>query len=175
MRKKIDLENLPDASYELLNMINEKDAVCVLIGAAFVDNLITSLLLQKLGGSKVAEDLLSTNGALGPYASRAALSYCLKIIEKNRYDDILTIGKIRNRFAHSFFGLSFNEPDIQSLCNCLKEWRNIIGDEIYRDPSNLTSEELCERVKIKFINSVTYLSIGIMKDAGLKFNPPEAN
>jgi hypothetical protein len=168
VKKVFTLEELTDASYGLLSMINESDNACVINGAAFLDAVLAGIIDRRLRDSDAKRRLMSPDGALGTYGARVDLAYCLKLIEKSRYDDLKTIGRIRNRFAHSFYSLDFNEHEIRQLCDNLKEWRVTLELDSEKTPDNLTPKEIYERTKAEFIFTVQYLTMGILNDSGIR-------
>jgi DNA-binding MltR family transcriptional regulator len=113
----ITLEQLAADRQTFLN--NESDLGCVVIGAAFVDDLLVSLLKTKfIPNSDVVNKVL--DGSLGNFSARADIAYCLGLIPKHEYQDIILIGEIRNLFAHSRLELNFNDKEIQEKCQRLK-------------------------------------------------------
>ena len=106
MRKNPPVERLSADTRELCEALNnESDVACVVIGAAFLDTALASLLEQQLLKSKVTRKLLAPSGVLGNSAARADLAYCLCLISKEHYRDLCSIAEIRNQFAHSHLRL----------------------------------------------------------------------
>jgi DNA-binding MltR family transcriptional regulator len=99
-RSIVPVEKLSEETRQLFDVLNkESDLACVVIGAAFLDTALASLLAQKLLASSVSDKLLATSGVLGSFAARADLAYCLSLIKKEHYQDICVVGEIRNQFA----------------------------------------------------------------------------
>jgi DNA-binding MltR family transcriptional regulator len=124
--KATTFEQLLADQQHLSHVFNtESDLVCAMVGAAFIDDLLVSLLKAKLlPNSDIVEKLL--NGSLGSFSARADITYCLQLIQKNEYQDILLIGEIRNVFAHSRLELNFNDKEIQNKCHRLKTQSKIL-------------------------------------------------
>jgi DNA-binding MltR family transcriptional regulator len=112
----------------------ETDLACVVIGAAYLDSLLASLLNTKFRtNTTISNKLLEPNkGALGNYQSRADLTYCLSLIEKEQYNDLCKIGEIRNLFAHNHLYLNFSEVEVQNKCAELKAWKALPTDGALR-------------------------------------------
>jgi DNA-binding MltR family transcriptional regulator len=74
-----------------------------------------------LRAGKTAEKLLDPrSGAIGSFAARADLCYCLDLISKDMYQDLITIAEIRNQLAHNYFSLSFSTESVAELCGKLR-------------------------------------------------------
>ncbi|CAN5164262.1 MAG: hypothetical protein ACR2GW_12640 [Pyrinomonadaceae bacterium] len=106
------------ALYDVLN--KESDLACVLISASYLDYALASLLKHYFIESEIANKLLNPpRGALSAFASRTDLSYCLGLIPKGLYQNLETIGEIRNAFAHSYLFLKLDHPEIAKLIDKL--------------------------------------------------------
>ncbi|MGA2271826.1 MAG: MltR family transcriptional regulator [Bryobacteraceae bacterium] len=98
----------------------ESDRGAALVAAAYIDEALEDLILAYfVSDRKVAERLLTYPGPCSTLASRCDLAYCLGIFGKDVYADIRTIVKIRNNFAHTKEGATFERQDISDLCNNL--------------------------------------------------------
>ncbi len=99
----------------------QPDRVVAIVGAAFLDSTLDSLLRAVLIDSHDdVEGLLGPNGALGASGARCQLAYCLGLITLDQRDDIKTIAKIRNKFAHDFNITAFDLSPIRDYCASLK-------------------------------------------------------
>ena len=104
--------------YDVLN--NESDLACVLIGTSYLSELLGSLVMSQLKKSNVTKNLLKPDrGAIGSFRARADLAYCLDLISKYDYNDLLMIADIRNGFAHKHLSLDFNNAKVQEACGKL--------------------------------------------------------
>ncbi|MBZ5512752.1 MAG: MltR family transcriptional regulator [Acidobacteriia bacterium] len=108
--------------------------------------------------SSITDKILSPNGALGTFAMRADLAYCLGLISKYHHQDLGTIGKIRNQFAHSHLGLAFSEPQVRQLCSALRQWRILLHGEADDSANSLTEHQLTMRARNQFNLSVVFLA-----------------
>src|SRR3954454_10214288 len=54
-------------------------------------------------------------GQLG-FGDQCKLAYSLGAISRASLEDLTSMGRIRNRFAHAFAPLTFSEPSIAKLC-----------------------------------------------------------
>lgn len=117
--KKIPaIEKLSEQSQALYDAVNdEPDLPCILISTSFLDQCLTSLIERFFIKSSTAKNMLDPGrGVLGSFSSRADLCYCLDLISKSLYQNLKIIGKIRNRFAHSYLSLTFDDAKICKLC-----------------------------------------------------------
>jgi DNA-binding MltR family transcriptional regulator len=100
---------------------NESDRGCVLVGAAFLDNYLRSLIEAFLiDDPKEVGDFLDEEGHLRSFSRRIKAAYCMGLINKKANDDLGTIRKIRNKFAHELHGLSFEDNQIKGWCSSLQ-------------------------------------------------------
>lgn len=102
---------------------NESQRGGVLVGAAFLDELLRQLLASfMIDDASAVNNLLDNppNSPLGGLSARTQATYCLGLISKEAYDDLNIIRGIRNEFAHSLQGTSFDHPWIVKQCEALK-------------------------------------------------------
>lgn len=106
---------------KLFDVINEEsDLACVLIATSYIDQALASLLENFFIKGNTSGQLLSpVGGALGNFAARADIAYCLGLIPKGLYQNLRTIGEIRNAFAHHYLALSFSDQQVIELTNRL--------------------------------------------------------
>ena len=161
------------AVYDVLN--HESDLACVLIGTNFLDQILVSLLENTFITSKVVQNLLHpVSGAIGAFSVRSDLSYCLDLIDKSQYQDLIKIATIRNQFAHSYLSLSFGSLEIQNLCNDLTGWELYLMEdqEDNQIPDDkLTEQQIQMATRNKFNLTVVFLGSALSiksLDAGIK-------
>ena len=122
MAKKIrEIQTLSKESRVLYDVVNnESDLPCVLITTSFLDQCLASILERFFINGNTAESVLDPlRGCLGSFAARADLCYCLGLIPKGLFRNLRTVGEIRNRFAHSYLSLTFDDPEVAHLCESL--------------------------------------------------------
>lgn len=167
MRSTVPVEKLSSdtkALYEVLN--NESDMACVVIGAAYIDSAIKTLLETNLKKSRITNKLLDPRGAIGTYSASADLAYCLGLIGKTNYSDICEIANIRNHFAHSHLKLTFEDAEIQDFCSKLKTCRQIpLLSEKNKAPENYTEDQLRMVARDQFNVSVALIVSRLVVDA----------
>lgn len=82
-----------------------------------IDNLFTMALRPD---EKVKNELFRPSGALGSYAVKTQLAYLLGWMGEDIFKDLLTISKIRNRFAHNLEVKDFTDQKISAWLNNLR-------------------------------------------------------
>lgn len=71
----------------------ESDTGGVLIATSFIDACLTSLLRAFFKKSKITEKILNpTSGSLGTFSAKCDITYCLNLILKDTYKDLITLG-----------------------------------------------------------------------------------
>ena len=118
---------------------NESPRAAVIIASAFLDAQLRNLLSKYfVGDPDVVDELLGTekkpDRPLSSFSSRIKAAYCLGLISKNTYQDLNTVRKIRNKFAHKLHGYTFDKPEIISWCKSLN-FAKIITDAIPKFPN----------------------------------------
>jgi len=116
--------------YEKLQ--SETPRAAVIIAAAFMDGWLRQLIANfMVDDTKAIDDLLGTEDnsdcPLSSFSARIKAAYCLGLISKDEHDDLNTIRRIRNRFAHRMHDLSFDDEEIVSWCNSLQIPKKIIS------------------------------------------------
>jgi DNA-binding MltR family transcriptional regulator len=82
-----------------------------------VDNLFKIALRPD---EKVFNELFRPSGALGNYGVKVQLAYLLGWIGEDIFKDLVTISKIRNRFAHCLEVKDFSDQRIEAWLNNLR-------------------------------------------------------
>jgi DNA-binding MltR family transcriptional regulator len=97
------------------------DRACAIIAAANLETTLTVTILTKLENidEETVENLTRQNGALDGFLSKIYLGYALALYDKATRDDLDTIRKIRNAFAHSRRPITFLEKEISAACGKL--------------------------------------------------------
>jgi DNA-binding MltR family transcriptional regulator len=158
----MDLNTLFNDREKLIDVLNnESDIGCVLVSVSFLDKCLTLLLQDKfIKSSKTVDKLLQPEGLLGEYSSKAKLCYCLSLIDRTKYCDLVKVAEIRNIFAHSHILLDFNNTEIQAECNKLKSCENSYLVDII-DKSSIVAKE-------RFTHTITNIINDLMAHGYLK-------
>ncbi|MEW6092543.1 MAG: MltR family transcriptional regulator [Chloroflexota bacterium] len=106
---------------------HESDRASIILGAAYLDDLLEQLIAGFLVDDQNAMgELLDGNRPYAPlstFSARITAAYCLGLIDYTQYQDLKTIKRIRNLFAHGLQGLSFQNENIIQECQKLKTHR----------------------------------------------------
>jgi DNA-binding MltR family transcriptional regulator len=83
--------------------------------AAIVDNRLTSIvkLMMRHDAPALINELSQPNGPLGNFRTKIHLAYLLRIIDKPLHEDLMTVLRIRNKFAHDLSIKSFDQEPIR--------------------------------------------------------------
>jgi len=159
-KKYFTISELSDDIQHFYNTMNKSsDTVCVLIAANFIDKCLANSLVIRLpikDKDFIKNDLLEfNNGILATYSSRNKIAYSLKIINKQYYEDISIIGKIRNHFAHNHLEISFKDLEIIKFCNKLTLWESRFPPYQREEYKKLPQSNYYEICKLKFVNAAT--------------------
>jgi len=165
-RYSVPLEQLSQETRRLFEVLNnESGLACVVIGSAFLETALGTLLARRFIKSSVGDKLLALSGVLGTFAPRADLAYCLGLISKDHYQDLCVVAEIRNQFAHSHLQLTFKDVNIRQRCNRLNEWRVIFHEDAGELPTDLNETQIARRARNQFNMSVAFLANWVLIDA----------
>lgn len=172
----IDISNLLEQVKELRKRLwKESDVGGVLLSTSFLEACLASLLRAHLKKSGVTEKLLDpTSGTLASFSSKCDVAYCLSLIVKTTYQDLLIIGQTRNIFALNHLKAGFNDDDVSQLCGKLKAPSDYL--ETNKDKSNFDEvKEYFETTKNRFIHTVICISDLLMKETLSENNKNKGN
>lgn len=98
------------------------DRGAAVLGQAMLEEIIKDVIVATLqGGANHKKKLVGDSespGSLG-FADQCRLAHCLDLVSARGLSDLLTIGRIRNRFGHSTDSISFTTPRISDQCDAL--------------------------------------------------------
>jgi DNA-binding MltR family transcriptional regulator len=115
------------------------DRAVAIVGPAFLDTLITELLVNFLvDDEKEVQRLTQPDGHLGAFVAKVTACYCLGLIGETIKEDLRLVAKIRNRFAHDLRA-SFTDQKIKCWCDAL-QWQKV--SLMSEPPSGTTARDL---------------------------------
>jgi DNA-binding MltR family transcriptional regulator len=107
---------------------------------ALVDRRVDKLFDAALRPDKaVRNDLLQSSGPLGNYAVKIRLAYLLGWFGKDVFDDLISIGKIRNRFAHAIEAKDFSDQQISTWLKGMRSY-NFLPNMLANAKTRVTSD-----------------------------------
>lgn len=165
--KPLKLEELSEDTRKVYDILNdESDLACVLIGTSYLSELLASIIELSFIETSVSEKLLDPQrGAVGGFATRADFAYCLGLINKNVYQDLIRVAEIRNMFAHKHLALDFGDSTIRKTCEWLQAWRILLHGEEEELPAEPSPKQMHMRARNQFKISVVLIGSRIHVDA----------
>lgn len=140
------------------------DLACALIGGAYIENALGSLLETVLmPGGAVTDGLLnSPTGILSTTGGRADMCYSLGLIDEETYKNAKQIAKIRNQFAHSHKPVDFGDAEVKQLCDGLTPPRLVDKDD--KEVDAQAAKKLLGLPRQRFVMSVagTFVTLSIV-------------
>ncbi|WP_270607119.1 MltR family transcriptional regulator [Bacillus mobilis] len=120
---------------------NSSDRGLVLVSGSIIEELLGELLKAFLIKSKgIEKDLFKVNGVLATFEAKIQMSYYLGLISKNEKSNITYLQRVRNKFAHQFIGITFENDAISNVCSNFEIPKNCyMPNEIPR-PNKETGE-----------------------------------
>jgi DNA-binding MltR family transcriptional regulator len=115
---------------ESIDLVEESDRGCVLVAAALLETRLENIFryVFKLNSipKKIQDSLFDSNGPLSTFSSKAKLAFSLKLINKTIFEDIETVRRIRNEFAHSATAVDFIGHEVSKrieAMHCVQEFK----------------------------------------------------
>ena len=138
-----------------LNKESERGAV--LISASYLEGQLREIIAAFLCEIDVSKKILDDgfNAQLGTFAARIAAATALALISQNEYQDLETIRKIRNRFAHNH-RKTFLDQDIVDLCRNLNFSAQPYADVVVSTRDQFTTASVA--LIVGFVNRPHYVS-----------------
>lgn len=91
----------------------ESDRAAAVLGAAYADDLLKTLLMRSfVNEGRTVRELMRPESAGGTFSSRISLAYAIGLISEDDAKDLHRLREIRNKFAHRLHGLSFEDQSI---------------------------------------------------------------
>jgi DNA-binding MltR family transcriptional regulator len=154
-RSLVPVEGLSKDGQSVYDVLNdEPDLSAVLVGTSYVDACLAALLEGFFLKGSTASELLDAKGALGSFKSRSDACYCLGLINKCLYQELLVIAVIRNLFAHHHLALNFAIPEVVEQCKKL----SYVADLPIISSDERPLEKLLNTPRNKFVLSVVFIS-----------------
>lgn len=101
-------------------MMEGTDRLCVLMGAAYLENELTKLLDSFfIKDEKIINNLYEKDRPLSSFSSRIDIAYSLGLIPAGIREDLHGISKIRHLFENASSGTGFGDEVVASLCHHL--------------------------------------------------------
>lgn len=116
------LETIREAIPAFLEMDDADDRTCAIVGLAFVENNLVLCLMKRFVplDEKAQRNLFDEPQALlSTFAVKVELGFLLNIYGQAVRDDLRTLARIRNRFAHYLEVRGFDHPEVADLCDKL--------------------------------------------------------
>ena len=110
-----------DLAHFFAELQRETDRGLPLVAAAVIDEKLLEALQSFFCTGKAADRLLTeSNAPLGTFSSRIEACFALGLIDDFEYNEISLIRKIRNAFAHSKHGMTFENEKVKGQCASLQ-------------------------------------------------------
>ena len=147
----MDKEPEVDQLSKFLHVLNaETDRGVPLTAAAMLDDVTKGILEAFFASNSESERLLGGfNAPLGTFSSRISACYALALIGEDEYHELTVIRKIRNKYAHRWESVSFENDSIRDLCGNLP-WRGPAEYEAGANP------------RVRFSTAVAMLLVDLM-------------
>jgi hypothetical protein len=107
---------LMDYRFVVEKFLNESDRAAAVLAGSFIECWLAQYLMEFMIDDSSVDDLFHGFGPFANYNQRVESLYAFGYIDKTIKDDLKTIGKIRNHFAHHPFDTTFDSEPVASHC-----------------------------------------------------------
>lgn len=108
----------PDVSRIWSELESETCRGTVIVAAAFLDDLLRSLLeAAMVNKGKISKSLLGRDRPLSSFSARIQTAFAFGFLTESEYKDLETVRGIRNEFAHATKVASFSDQQVTQKCN----------------------------------------------------------
>ncbi|MFF2287279.1 transcriptional regulator [Peribacillus butanolivorans] len=95
---------------------NNSDRGIALICGSIIDEILKELLKDFfIKSSKIDKEIFGVNQTLGTFDAKYKIAYYLGLINDIEMKNIVLLQRIRNKFAHQIFGISFENEEIKNI------------------------------------------------------------
>jgi hypothetical protein len=112
--------------FDITNDPKLPDVACAILVTSYLNDALGALLDSQFVGNSTKNTLLAPeNGSLSSLRAKADIAYCMNLITQGCASRVITVGEIRNKFAHKFPALTFRDPKITEMVEGLKPPRQV--------------------------------------------------
>lgn len=98
----------------------ESDRSAAILASSFLEEILEETIQSFFIEDQAVDTLFKGYSPLATFSSKIALAYALGLITKEMKQDLDTIRKIRNHFAHNWQDVSFNTSPVSDFCRSLR-------------------------------------------------------
>jgi DNA-binding MltR family transcriptional regulator len=165
------LEEVRGKYERLFDALNHNsDLVCGIVATSYINDALGALLHGFFIESTTADALLIPDrGVLGSIRAKSEIAYCVGLISSPFLTNLIIVSEIRNKFAHSFEEITFQEPEIVGLCDKLVCPGRVVSATTDPDPDTEKFKQRMDAImygtpRRKFVTtSITLCSFLVMQ------------
>ena len=109
------------------NYEGESDRSVVILAASFLEQALEDYIRTKLVEAPPVSRLFEGYAPLSTFAAKIDIAFALGLIPVHVHDDLRTIKKLRNLFAHKPDSLSFSSSQVTDICRNLHDIKRSDG------------------------------------------------
>jgi len=137
------------------NYDGESDRSVVILAASFLERNLEDYIRQKFVDAPLVSKLFEGYAPLATFAAKIDIAFALGLIPVHVHDDLQTIKKLRNLFAHKADSLSFSTPQVIDICRNLQDVKRSDG-----------SVWVVEAARARYLNAVLFSLMHMQAQAG---------
>jgi DNA-binding MltR family transcriptional regulator len=124
-----DWGSIPDNEDDRKEFYSESPdrGMAISLGAIVEDRLTVILKKIMRPEIKLANEIFQPTGPLGNFRTKISLVYLLGLVDKPFYEDLSTVNRIRNRFAHQLKIKSFEQHPICAWIKSMRVYPTLVA------------------------------------------------
>lgn len=120
-----------------------------------LQNILSSCFVE-MDADALARLFKTDTGVLGTFASRIEMAFAVGAIGPDTRHDLTTVRHIRNAFAHVRAYLTFESPEIASLCDDLKWPTLVMSGDFFGKPIETRRDKFVETCRMRWLISIEF-------------------
>jgi hypothetical protein len=157
----------------LMSLRKAPDYMLAIAAAAYVDYALEMVFRERMRVDKDEEGRVfegGGNGILATASAKITLAYAARFIEKPSRDDLRTINRVRNIFAHSMHEINFKHPEVAAQCRKLSLIQR--RSDMFPDAATADPRSLYWNTCLDFFAAWQFQRRGIQEDGTIQYVAP---
>lgn len=121
--------------------MRDSDRAAAILASSYLEEAIGDYIKSFLVQDPSIEELFEGHGALSSFSARIGIAFALGLITKKMRNDLNSIRKVRNHFAHHPTETSFQVSPVRDLCS------NLLGAEPSSEDDGIILQETRPRMQ----------------------------
>jgi DNA-binding MltR family transcriptional regulator len=126
--------------------MKDSDRAAAILASSYLEEALGEYIKLFLVEDSSIDELFRGYGPLSSFSARIGIAFATGLVTKRMRDDLNSIRKIRNHFAHHPAETSFQVPLVRDLCS------NLLGAEPFKEKDGIILQET--RARMQFLVTI---------------------